>query len=94
VEPEDLHCDLCGAPADTLHFVPWVTRCEQVIFACPAHCPVPEGYWVELRRWFGKNDIDWREHITEKQNGWKALCVLDARFWNIQIALAQGGDEL
>lgn len=88
VEAADIKCDLCGKFADTLHFVPYVIKCEHVVFACPEHCPVPEGYWVSLERWFGEDD--WTDHIGPKGNGsgWDALGLLSDRFKEIQRSLA------
>lgn len=47
----DYRCDLCGAPADTLHFLPYITSCEAVLFACPDHDP--GGYWTRISRLAG-----------------------------------------
>lgn len=87
VRLEGLHCDLCGEPADSIHFVPWVMRCKAVVFACPKHSPVPEGYWVESSRWF-KDAAGWEEHISRKggrdhewddEGGFHALALLHDR---------------
>ena len=88
VVASDLKCDLCGKQADSLHFIPYVIECKQVVFACPDHCPVPEGYWVSLERWF--SEPDWYDHIGPKGNGqgWDALGLLSDRFNAIKRALA------
>jgi hypothetical protein len=43
---EEIRCVTCGAEADTVHFLPWVTRTREVRFACPRHDP--GGYWLPL----------------------------------------------
>ena len=106
VEAKDLHCDHCdhcGKPADSIHFVPWVVDCKKVLFVCPDHDPIPEGYWVEVARWFGEPRADWYEHIGNKQAGpdhdWKrdggyALALLADRFFDIQRQLAATGHTI
>src|SRR4051812_28502933 len=82
---EDILCDLCGEQTDTLHFVPYVKPCEQVVFACPAHCPMPQGYMVEIDRWFRDGWQHWADHIGPKYNdeGYYAIAVLADRFTEI-----------
>lgn len=96
VRLEDLHCDHCGKQADRIHFVPWVTRCEAVVFSCREHCAVPDGYAFEASRWFSEDD--WVEHIRAKRDGpdrnWvadggHALALLGVRFAQIQEDLAR-----
>jgi hypothetical protein len=87
IKAADIKCDMCGAQADTLHFVPYITECELVVFACPAHDPEPEGYWTTLDRWF--TEADWLAHIREKQNGSMALACLYTRFHQLKRELAE-----
>jgi hypothetical protein len=102
VEKQDIRCDLCGAPADTLHFVPYVIECEQVIFACPGHAPVPEGYWLDLDRWFGPEGEQLHDHVARKggethyeagTGGDHSLALLYDRFFAIKCELAIGRAE-
>jgi hypothetical protein len=72
----DFRCDLCGKPADTLHFVPWVGQTEKVVFACPTHDA--GGYWVELARWFDPAQA-FPQHIADKDGGLESVALLEAR---------------
>lgn len=74
-------CDRCGKPADTVHFVPWVTTCEEVLFACPGHDA--GGYWVRLAELFRKPER-WADHIGRKRGGATALALLDARLYALR----------
>lgn len=74
----DYRCDLCGKPADTLHFIPWVggLKTEKVVFACWQH--YPGGYWMELSRWFDPSER-FPEHVAGKDGGEESLAMLAAR---------------
>jgi hypothetical protein len=78
---EDLRCDYCGAQADTMHLLPSVTNCEVVAMACPDHCPVPQGYMIEVDRWYGDMDSahSFADHIGEKVNGGMAVAMIQDR---------------
>lgn len=75
-------CDLCGAKADTVHFVPYIIGCHDVLFACPPHDP--GGYWLTTAD-FDDGPPDFRDpsrlytsrsHILAKNDGWLALVLL------------------
>ncbi len=76
----DYRCDLCGEPANTIHFVPWSGQCDEVLFACPDHDP--GGYWLDLDR-FWTNEMqdhlfhDWER--SERQIGLLGARVDEAR---------------
>ncbi len=72
----DYRCDLCGKAADTIHFLPGVTGCEEVLFACRDHDP--GGYWVAIKEWFDGEER-WVEHVMAKGGGWRSLGLLAAR---------------
>lgn len=74
----DYRCDApgCTAMGNTIHFVPWVTECEAVLFACPDHDP--GGYWTELERWFDPSER-FPQHVAGKPGSEHALSLLDAR---------------
>lgn len=82
--PDLIRCDLCGAKADTIHFLadgryPGTDGEDddvEAVFACPKHDA--GGYHVELDHWFGKEGT--REHIGEKTWGVAALGAVDDRF--------------
>lgn len=84
-------CDLCGKPANTVHFVPWVDRVGEVVFACRRHDA--QGYWTELTR-LDSGPPDWRnpsrkytmrDHIATKEGGAYALKRLDERLAGDQL---------
>src|SRR5450755_191659 len=95
LQPEDIHCDLCGEQADSMHFVPYVIDCKAVVFACPDHNPVPDGYSIELKRWYGPEaELDFPDHIAEKGSrgngdGVYALAILSEREFEIRCRLAK-----
>lgn len=59
-------CDDCGAPADTIHLIPWVTDCKEVKAACPKHDP--DGYWFTIEA-FHNQPVRWLLHLVGKNNG-------------------------
>src|SRR5690349_13160992 len=62
--PELFRCDLCGAPAETIHLVPSCgIDCERALFACPIHDP--GGYWFPVAEWIDERDR-WLRHLDEK----------------------------
>lgn len=79
-------CDLCGKPADTVHFVKWITKCEEVLFACPDHDA--GGYWTTLKRWFDPKER-FPEHIADKgPEGLDALALLAERIDSLRKVTA------
>lgn len=87
-EKLDYRCDLCGAPADTLHFVPGVCGTREVLFACPKHDA--GGYWIHLKRWFDPKER-FVEHVMKKQNSEAGLVLLADRIDELHRAEAKGG---
>lgn len=75
-------CDLCGSPADSAHFLPWITRVSAVAFACPEHDP--GGYWVRLRELF-TDGRDLVRHISDKDDGDLALSLLAERIDGLRV---------
>ena len=75
-------CDLCGEPADSVHFLPWVTRAEHIAFACPNHDP--GGYWLRLRVLFADKRA-MLSHIGGKNGGDHALALLAERIDGIRV---------
>jgi hypothetical protein len=76
-DPEEGHCKIrngvivcndCGAPADTVHFVPWVVvsfgASIEIRAACAEHDP--GGYWLPLSELITE-PLKWLLHISEKR---------------------------
>jgi hypothetical protein len=65
----DYRCDAPGCPnkADTVHFWPYVTRCEKVVLACPDHDP--GGYWCDIADLFDTKPHNMLDHIAKKGPG-------------------------
>lgn len=74
----DYRCDLCNEKASTIHFLPWVIRCERVLFACPKHDP--GGYWTDLPL----SDRMFR-HIEGKPGSTDALMHYGARIDALRV---------
>lgn len=69
-------CDLCTHRADTVHFVPWISRCHEVLFACSAHDP--GGYWALIET-FDVGEYTTRQHLETKYDAWLPLALLTER---------------
>jgi hypothetical protein len=88
----DYRCDLCGEPADALHFVPWVMDCEEVLFSCSKHDA--GGYWVEFKHWFDPEER-FPRHVAQKGerddpgNGGHALFLLGVRQDALRVEAAE-----
>lgn len=86
--PEEIRCDLCGEQADSFHFMPWAgDECQAVVFACPEHCPVPEGYWFDTADWFCEGGEEKWAHHLKTTKGWRGLALLRDRFTAVQREL-------
>lgn len=79
VTPDQLKCDLCLEPANTVHWLPYADdEATQVLFACPSHDP--GGYWLpvtEVLRNDGIIDRDTAKHIDGKGERGVAMSM----FW-------------
>ncbi len=85
-KPEDkleYLCDLCGAPANTAHWLPWVVvqpEDEQTcVLACPDHDP--GGYWMDLKTLFSDKPRTGLDHIGRKDRGERAVTLFAERIW-------------
>jgi hypothetical protein len=74
----DFRCDCpgCDKPANTVHFLPWVTECEEVAFACTDHDP--GGYWTEISTFWDPSER-FPDHVAKKVGGDRALALLADR---------------
>ena len=74
----------CGEQADTVHFLPYVTRTERIEFACPDHDP--GGYWLPLAK-LNEGPDTARVHIYGKAvepGHISAIFLLDGEFDRIR----------
>lgn len=80
-------CDHCGAPANTIHFVPWWSQTvEHCLFACSEHDP--GGYWTDLDKWIEPKE-HWLQHMWDKgENGQKAIALWEERIRILRDAKA------
>jgi hypothetical protein len=97
--PDLLHCEVCGAPAEYVHFTSAGGSSSvgfmpdhgdtAVKFACSKHDL--EGYPVDFERLFDPNE-GFLTHIAEKTWGLYAMAMLDERLEEIarEAMLAEG----
>lgn len=82
-----IRCDDCGAPADTIHLIPWVTDCQEVKAACPKHDP--DGYWFTIEA-FHNQPVRWLRHLVGKNNG---PATIDKLLWWLDYSGAEAIEE-
>jgi len=60
----------CGKPADTIHFLPWITvrrnERQHIIAACRHHDP--GGYWLRISD-LNESPDRWINHLRESKSG-------------------------
>jgi len=89
IRPDDLKCDGCGKPADTIHFLDASDGSYPkggsvtVKFACPDHDF--GDYWVELKRFVDPKER-FPNHVAEKNWGLHGLAALRDRLYEIERA--------